>query len=162
MEIVPPCSRTFHIVPLYSTFDMNPTFALPGVKHIAFIDASLLPESLGQLGIAGVPIYIMGQFTPVPFSGEPTCIGSRTNASVGSSQTVELTFQSRIELPEDKHLAFLVIDANDSSYLIGTHEDPHPLIESEQTFGVPDTDANTTTYTVRYTAPRALLSCICA
>lgn len=137
---------------------MSNTFSLPGVKSIAYLAANTLPAELCMQSLSGLPVFVIADMMQVPFNGEPTCECTQTNAQGGSSQSVEFTFQATIPLPEEFHLAFVVIDANSNYYLIGTKEE-HPLIERVQSFGTPDADPNTFTYNVQLTAPRALIPC---
>lgn len=137
---------------------MNTHFSLPGIKSIAVTEATDLPSQLAMQSLAGLPISAPYSPEDIPFHGEATCECTQTNTPA-QSETVELTFSSLVELPADKHLAFLVTDANRQPYLIGTRED-HPAIERKQSFGSPDADSNLYTYTIQMNAPRALIRCV--
>lgn len=137
---------------------MSSTFSLPGIKAISYLGANSLPANLAMQSMAGLPIVVIADLMNIPFNGEPTCEGTQTNAKAGTSQHVEFSFRSISQLPEEYHLAFVVIDANSNYYLIGTKEE-HPLIERVQSFGTPDTDPNTYTYNIQLSAPRALIPC---
>jgi len=139
---------------------MNHSFSLPGIKCIAIINATTLPSDITLQSIAGVPVAVLQSMQHIHTTGEPTCVCTRNNAHNGSSQTVELSFESTDELPEEYPLSFLIIDAMDQAYLIGVLESPHPAIESSNNKGTPTGDSNTTTYSVKYTAPRALIPCL--
>ena len=133
--------------------NMNDLFSLPGVKSISYIPASSLADKLGVQALAGLPIYIHATPTPIEFNGDPTCECTHSNAGVSPSQSLEFSFRSTQQIPDDRYLAFL-----DHSYLIGTKEE-HPLIERVQSFGNPDSDSSTFTYTIQLTSPRALIPC---
>lgn len=148
----------FPHTPFYSHLDMTDRFSLPGIQAIAYLAALTLPENLCMQSLAGVPVHIMADMNNVPFNGEPLCECTQTNAQGGSSQSVEFSFRSTSELPSEFHLAFVVIDANGNYFLIGTKEE-HPQIERVQSFGTPDGDPNTFSYTVSLIAPRALIPC---
>ena len=136
---------------------MNTHFSLPGIKSIAVIPANDLSSELAMQSLAGLPISPpMAEL--IPFHGEATCECTQTYAPA-LLEMVELTFSSLVELPADKHLAILVTDANHIPYLIGTKEE-HPAIERRQTFGNPNSDSNLYTYTIRMSAPRALIRCL--
>lgn len=135
---------------------MTPCFSLPGISAIAFIRSSDLLPDLTLQALADFPITINPEPTPIPFTGDATCETTQTNASVGPSQTAELSFLSRLQLPTDHYLAFLLTDANGQTYLLGTRED-HPLIERIQSFGSPSADPSTFTYRVELSAPIALI-----
>jgi hypothetical protein len=137
---------------------MSSHFSLPGIKSIAYLIADGLTEQLAMQSLAGLPIYIHIANTPIGFNGEPTCECTQSNAAVSPSQSVEFSFQSTEQLPDDRYLSILVTDVNGRSYLIGTKEE-HPVIERVQSFGNPDSDPSTFTYNVTLTAPRALIPC---
>ena len=137
---------------------MNTHFSLPGIKSIAVASANVLPSELAMQSLAGLPISAPSTAEDIPFHGETTCECTQTYAPA-LSETVELTFSSLVELPSDTHIAILVTDANCIPYLIGTKEE-HPAIERRQTFGNPDSDSNIYTYTIRMSAPRALIRCV--
>lgn len=136
------------------------SFSLPGIKCIAHINANTLPSDITLQAIAGVPVGVFQDMSHLHTTGEPTCVCTRNNAHNGSSQTVELTFQTTEDLPQDYPLAFLLIDAMDQAYLVGVREAPHPAIEATTDKGTPSGESNTTTYKVNYTAPRALIPCM--
>lgn len=133
-------------------------FSLPGIKAIAYLAAMQLPDNLAMQSLAGLEIGILVDMMNIPFSGEPTCECTQTNAQGGSSEAVELVFLSNTQLPEEFHLAFVVIDANSRYFLIGTKEE-HPAIERRQNFGAPQGDPSCYTYTISLTSPRALIPC---
>ncbi len=137
---------------------MNDLFSLPGVRSISYIPASSLADKLGVQALAGMPIYIHATPTPIEFNGDPTCECTHSNAGVSPSQSLEFSFRSTQQIPDDRYLSFLVVDVNGHSYLIGTKEE-HPLIERVQSFGNPDSDPSTFTYTIQLTSPRALIPC---
>lgn len=133
-------------------------FSLPGVSCVAYLAANTLPAQLTMQSLAGLPVFIVADIMNIPFNGEPTCECTQTNAQGGPSESVELSFRTTMALPDEHHLAFLVIDANSRYYLIGTKEE-HPLIERVQSFGTPDADPNSYTYNVSLVSPRALIPC---
>jgi len=138
---------------------MNNCFSLPGVKAIAYCYAKHLSPDLELQAIAGVPVYATAPLTNIPTTGEPTCECLLTNENYGSNEKVTLSFHSRAQLPDDDYLAFVVIDANDNAYLIGTREEPHPLISRTQSFGTPGGDPSTFTYEITHASVKALIPC---
>lgn len=138
---------------------MNNIFSLPGIKRLSYINVLDLPLGLGLLGISGTPLVLNVAHVDIPFTGEAACTCTHSNANGSGNETVELTFQSLLALPEHKPLAFLVTDVNGRCFLIGTQERPWPYIESSQGLGLPDGDSSTITYTVTYKAPKGLIEC---
>ena len=138
---------------------MNTQFSLPGIQSIAYLLSQSLSEYLTMQAISKVPVAIdAALLNPICFSGEPTCECTQSNASIGLSQNLELTFCSKLQLPDNDYLAFLITDANGQSYLVGTKEE-HPLIERVQSFGTPEGDPSTFTYRIQLTSPQALIPC---
>lgn len=162
MVFIPFASVLFRFIPLYSVIAMTDNFSLPGIKALAYVNALELPSDLGLVGISGTPLSLMVASVAIPFTGEATCTCTRSNANGAGNATVELVFQSLLALPEHMPLAFLVTDANDRCFLIGVQEQPWPYVESSQGLGLPDGESSTTTYTVTYKAPKALIPCTCA
>ena len=141
---------------------MDNKFSLPGIKSLRYINAMELPSDLGLIGISGMPFALMCPSVDIPFTGGATCTGTRTNTNGAANETVELTFQSLLALPENMPLAFLVTDVNDRCFLIGTREQPWPYVESAQGLGFPDGESSTITHTITYKAPKGLIPCTCA
>ena len=141
---------------------MSNTFSLPGIKRLSYINATELPNDLAAHAISCAPIWLTQTMVDIPFTGEASCVGTRTNEHGAPNESVELTFQSLLALPDDVPLAFVVTDANNRSFLIGVREQPWPYIESSRGFGLPDGESSTTTYTITHKAPKALIPCTCA
>ena len=141
---------------------MNNHFSLPGIKALAYVNALELPSDLGLVGISGLPLTLMVQSVDIPFTGEASCVCTRTNEHGAPNESVEMSFQSLLSLPDDVPLAFVVTDVNNRSFLVGGKEQPWPYVESSQGFGLPDGESSTTTYTITHKAPKALIPCSCA
>lgn len=136
---------------------MNTTFSLPGIKAIAYCYAQWLEPDLELLSISGVPIYISAPLTNIPTSGDPTCECTHANQNKGGNEKVSLSFRSRFLIPSDEYLAFVIVDANDQAYIIGTKEEPHPLISRTQTFGTPGGDPALFRYEITHASVKALI-----
>ncbi|MBQ0076100.1 MAG: hypothetical protein KBS70_07665 [Bacteroidales bacterium] len=136
---------------------MEPKFALPGIRTIEYVNADKLPNDLTLMRQARMPIIIYTQRTPIPFAGEPTCETESANENKGKRQTVTLSFQSTITLPEEFPLAFVVTDQTGQTWLVGLPEEPYPLVTSVQTFGQPEGDIHALNVEVSFTAPEALI-----
>ena len=152
----PYASVSFRLIPFHS---MDNKFSLPGIKSLRYVNAMELPSDLGLMGVSGTPFALMCPSVDIPFTGEATCTGTRSNANGAANETIELSFHSLLALPENMPLAFLVTDVNGRCFLIGTQERPWPYIESSQGLGLPDGDSSTITYTVTYKAPKGLIEC---
>lgn len=134
-------------------------FSLPGIKRLSYINAKELASDLQAHALSGAPVWVTQSQTEIPFTGEASCACTRNNEHGASNESVELTFESLLPIPEHIPLALLVTDVNNRRFLIGTHEAPFPYIESSQGLGLPDGESSTITYTVTYKAPKGLIPC---
>ena len=138
---------------------MKSHFFLPGIKSIYYVPCTSLPSSLMLHALSSMPIALTTGLVPIPFAGDPTCECESANNNNGPSQSVTLTFQSLEVIPEDIPIAFALTDVNGQSYLIGTKEQPYPLITCRQSFGSPTGDAHSLAVEVAFTGPKALFPC---
>ena len=145
MILFPIYSDVFHLIPIYS---MANYFSLPGIKRLSYINAKELASDLQAHALSGAPVWVTQQQTEIPFTGESTCACTRNNEHGASNESVELTFESLLSLPEHIPLAFVVTDV--------------PFIESNQGMGMPDGESSTTVYTISHKGPRAMIPCSCA
>ena len=132
---------------------------LPGIKSIYYVPCSSLPASLMLKALSDLPITLTTGLEPIPFADEPTCESEGANTNNGPAEQVTLTFQSLMVIPEDIPIAFALTDVNGQSYVIGTKEQPYPLITCRQSFGSPSGDAHSLGVEVAFTAPMALIAC---
>ncbi len=98
-------------------------------------------------------------FHPIPFFGEPECKCQRKKSTAGYEDTATLKFLTSDELPNGIPLGFIVTDINDNSFLIGSREAPHPIIECEHRTGSPNGDAAGYLCEVKHVAIRSLIPC---
>jgi len=136
---------------------MDKHFSLPGIKALYYVPCNKLPSDLTHMCAARVPIVLYADRTEIPFVKEPTCEIETTNENKGKKQSVTLSFQSVIVIPEEEALAFVVTDENDLSYLIGIKEEPYPLITCLKSFGSPDGDSNTLSVEVSFVQTNACI-----
>lgn len=131
---------------------------LPGIRHIAFVDAEALTPHITLQALAKIPVGIFARLSFVPFDKRTALCETESEFDNNSSlETATLTFTSSETLPTDRRLAFALTCVNGEQWLIGTHEAPYPLVKKEYSSGLPDGDTNTTQYTVTYTNKVALV-----
>ena len=97
MILFPIYSDVFHLIPIYS---MANYFSLPGIRRLSYINAKELASDLQAHALSGAPVWITQQQTEIPFTGESTCACTRNNEHGASNESVELTFESLLPLPE--------------------------------------------------------------
>ena len=131
---------------------------LPGIRHIAYVDAEALTPHITLQALAKIPVGIFARLSFVPFNQRTALCETETEFDNNSTlETATLTFASSETLPTNKKLAFALTCVNGETWLIGTHEPPYPFIKKESSSGLPDGDANTIQYTVTYTNKVALV-----
>ena len=131
---------------------------LPGIRHIAYVDAEALTPHITLQALAKIPVGIFARLFQIPFDQRTALCETETEFDNNSSlETATLTFCSSMELPRDAKLCFIITCVNGEQWLLGTHEPPFPFVGKESTSGLPDGDANYIKYTVNYTNKVALV-----
>ena len=131
---------------------------LPGIRHIAFVDAEALTPHITLQALAKIPVGIFARLSFVPFAQRTALCETETEFDNNSSlETATLSFASSETLPTDKNLAFVLTFVNGEQKLIGSKEAPFPFVKKESSSGLPDGDSNTIQYTVTYTNKVALV-----
>ena len=132
---------------------------LPGVKSIGWVYAENLIPDITLRGIARMPVPILTEIHKVPFFDEPKCECVTTNDNGNRLDTATLKFASEDVLPMDVHIALVVTDIADHSYIIGSRDSPFPVIKRTVSFGVTDGDGAGAEYEITHTAIRSLVPC---
>ena len=131
---------------------------LPGIRHIAYVDAEALTPHITLQALAKIPVGIFARLSFVPFDKKTALCETETEFDNNSTlETATLTFASSEGLPTNKKLAFALTCVNGEQWLIGSKEAPFPFIKKESSSGLPEGDANTIQYTVTYTNKVALV-----
>ena len=131
---------------------------LPGIRHIAYVDAEALTPHITLQALAKIPVGIFARLSFVPFEQRTAICETETELDNNATlETATLTFASSETLPTDKKLAFAITCVNGEQWLIGSKEAPFPFIKKESSSGLPDGDTNTILYTVTYTNKVALV-----
>lgn len=131
---------------------------LPGIRHIAYVDAEALTPHITLQALAKIPVGIFARLFQIPFDQRTALCETETEFDNNSTlETATLTFASTETLPLDRKLCFVIALVNGEQWLLGTQEPPFPFVGKESTSGLPDGDANTIKYTVNYTNKVALV-----
>ena len=131
---------------------------LPGIRHIAYVDAEALTPHITLQALAKIPVGIFARLSFVPFEQRSALCETETEFDNNATlETATLTFASTETLPTDKKLAFVVTCVNGEQWLIGSKEAPFPFVKKESSSGLPEGDANTIQYTVTYANKVALV-----
>lgn len=133
--------------------------SLPGIKFIGYVTAERLQREIMYKHLAGVPVGIFTDITPIAFSGVPTCEAASAYKDNGRIEQTVLRFKTLDELPTNRHVAFVVTDCNNQSYIIGQREKPRPIVNITQNTGTPDGDPAVLSVEVTLYAQKSLIPC---
>ena len=132
--------------------------SLPGIRHIAFVDAEALTPHITLQALAKIPVGIFARLSSISFDRRTALCETETEFDNNSTlETATLTFASAETLPLDRKLCFVITLVNGEQWLLGTQEPPFPFVKKEASSGLPDGDANIINYTVNYTNKVALV-----
>ena len=132
--------------------------SLPGIRHIAFVDAEALTPHITLQALAKIPVGIFARLSSISFDRRTALCETETEFDNNSTlETATLTFASAETLPKNRKLCFVISLVNGEQWLLGTHEPPFPFVKKEASSGLPDGDANIINYTVNYTNKVALV-----
>ena len=138
---------------------MKITQSLPGIKFIGYVLADNLQREMMNKHLANLPVGIFTDITPIAFCGVPTCEAVSTYNNNGRIEQTTLRFKTLDELPTSRHIAFVVMDCNNQSYVIGQREKPRPIVNIIQNTGTPNGDPAVLSVEVTLYAQKSLIPC---
>lgn len=103
--------------------------SLPGIKSIGYLPCANLSPLIMQKHIVGIPVGVFSAITPIEHYGNASCEAESEYDHGRKLQKAKLKFSTTDDIPIDKHLAFVVTDAEGKSWLIGLREPPYPIAE---------------------------------
>ena len=107
--------------------------------------------------MAGLPIAVFPLPTAIEHYGDAKCEAEQEYVNGGYSEKTVLQFNSADDICQYPPLAFVVEDAQRNTFLIGTREAPHPMVEITQTI---DKETNIKAYKVTFTRRKSLVPCV--
>ena len=134
--------------------------SIPGIKALGYVPAERLQREIMYKHLAGLPVGIFTEVTPIAFVGVPTCEAVSTYNNNGRVEQTTLRFKTLDDVPTNKHIAFVITDCNGQSYVIGQHEKPRPIIKTTSTTGTPGGDPAVFSVEVTLYAQKSLIPCI--
>ena len=138
---------------------MMNSYSLPGIKFIGFVIAENLQREMMFKHLAGLPVGIFTDITPISFCGVPTCEAVSNYNKNGRIEQTTLRFKTLDVLPTSRHVAFVVTDCNGQSYIIGQHEKPRPIVKITHDTGTPNGDPAVATVEITLYAQKSLIPC---
>ena len=138
---------------------MKQTQSLPGIKFIGYVPSDFLQREMMYKSLAGLPVGVFTDITPIGFVGVPTCEAVSNYSNNGRIEQVTLRFKTLDELPTYRHVAFVVTDCNGQSFIIGQREKPRPIVKITRDTETPNGDPAVATVEVTLYAQRSLIPC---
>ncbi len=138
---------------------MKTTQSLPGIKFIGHAPAENLQREIMNKHLAGLPVGVFTDITPIAFCGVPTCEAVSTYNNNGRIEQVTLRFKTLDTLPLQRHVAYIVTDCNNRSYIIGQREKPRPIVKVTRDTGTPNGDPAVCSVEITLYAQKALIPC---
>ena len=138
---------------------MKSSLSLPGITFIGILPAERLQREIMNKHLAGLAVGIFTDVMPIAFVGTPTCEAVSTYNKNGRIEHTTLRFKTLDKLPTYRHIAFVVKDCNNRSYVIGQHEKPRPIVNITQNTGTPNGDPAVLSVEVTLYAQKSLIPC---
>ena len=133
--------------------------SLPSIVKVGYLAcADLSPDILLRYK-ANIPIVVYGVITPITFFGNAMCDAISEYENKGRVEHTTLKFSTVDDIPIGSPIAFVVSTANDRSFLIGTMEQPYPIVKVEEYTGEPNGDTAAKVITVSFSAMKSLIPC---
>ncbi len=82
---------------------------------LGYVPAERLQREIMYKYLAGVPVGIFTEVTPIAFVGVPTCEAVSTYNNNGRVEQTTLRFKTLDDVPTNKHIAFVITDCNGST-----------------------------------------------
>lgn len=131
--------------------------SLPGIVEIRWLDATLLSPNLEPKHLAGLPIAVLTEGTPLTLHGEPQCQAVEEHDNNGRVEKATLTFLTTDSVPRRREVAWVARQATGQWWLIGTAEPRYPTVKVSYNTGLPSGERAVSTVEVTHQATKALL-----
>ena len=138
---------------------MKITQSLPGIKFIGYVLADNLQREMMNKHLANLPVGIFTDITPIAFCGVPTCEAVSTYNNNDRIEQTTLRFKTLDDLPTYRHVAYVVTDCNNQSYIIGQREKPRPIVKITRDTGTPNGDPAVASVEITLYAQKSLIPC---
>lgn len=128
---------------------------LPGITRIGYVETKYLPTNIMYKSQAGIPVAIMTNVKPIKFFGMPQIEADMQFVNFGTIEEISIRFDSLDDIPLNRDIAFVVQDANNENFIIGSKEE-HAVIHRQ--YDSSDTDGKATyTYKINHKSRKALI-----
>ena len=133
--------------------------SLPGIKNIGYVPSERLQRQIMLKHLAGLPVGLYTDVTPIEFCGVPICNSISSYNNNGRIEQTTLKFNTKKTIPTSSHIAFVITDCNEQSYIIGQREKPRPIVKITQQTGTPNGDPAVMEVEVTLYAQKSLIPC---
>ena len=130
--------------------------SLPSIIKIYTVPCQSLVPNIMEKHLAGVPIGILPLPEEIKQFGTGSCTAEAAMEEGAVIEKTTLQFNTTQEIDNTGQLAFIILDANLQYYIIGTKEEPYPLVEVTKAV---DRDTNVNTVKVTMARRKSLIPC---
>lgn len=130
--------------------------SLPGITAISYLPCANLLPNIQEKHRVGIPVAVQALSTPIDDFFSASCETESEYINGGNSETTTLQFRTTDEIHSSRPLAFVVTDANNESFLIGTKEEPYPIVEISE---LKDAESNIQMVKVTFVRRKSLIPC---
>lgn len=131
--------------------------SLPDIVAVCRVDCSALIPNITERFRAHLPVSVSQPLSAIELCGKGSCEAEQEYDNGGYSEKTVLQFTTTEELSHNPPQAFVIMDAEGQSYIIGTREAPYPMVETTRTI---DKDMNVSSVKVTFTRPKSLVPCV--
>ena len=130
--------------------------SLPDIIAIYQVPCSSLTANITERFRAHAPVRVSQGLTLIEHYGKASCEAEQQFDNGGYSEKTVLQFSTNEEISQYPPLAFVITDAQGQSYIIGTREQPYPMVEITKSI---DKEANVNNVKVTFTRRKSLVPC---
>jgi len=130
---------------------------MPGIIRVMWLHASQLSPHMAEKHIAGVPVAVGSTPNEIAIIKDASAKGVTAYENNGLICRATLEFSTSDEVPKDEDIVWLVQDADETWWLIGTKERNFPVTEVTRSAGSPGGEPAVATVKVSYSGLVALI-----
>ncbi len=135
---------------------MNITQSLPHIIKVFVVPCANHVPNVVEKYMAGIPVGVYPLPTEVEQYGTGSCEAENALDDGTYYEKTILQFSTAEEITNTTPLAFVIMDAQENYYLIGTREAPYPIIEIAKAVS---TESNVNNVKVTFARRKSLIHC---
>ncbi len=130
--------------------------SLPNIIKIGTVPCEVLSPNIMEKHLAQVPVGVFQTPTAIEHYGNATCEAEQEYDNSNYLEKTSLQFSTTDELKQYPPMAFVITDAQNKSWIIGTKEPPYPIVEISKSI---EKDSNIFAVKVTFTRKKSLIPC---